>query len=215
MGPGGSAVHFCSPFSLQSTTACLWMVNLQYNASARFPQVHTGSFRFTQVHTGSFRSGLLGIRTLLGRRITLSIGRAGVICATGVHTADIPTENVSTPKKQDGCHQIGSCDSFHCLLHRKETVHGVSYNAVGHSRRPETKSTIDHPRSLESSSLEDLQRAQCQLTPRLIFTVTATGQSGVQSHIRRGGGGGEGGLGGGGGGSRGGYPPSSYGVLPF
>ena len=91
MGPGGSAVHFCSPFSLQSTPACLWMVNLQYNASARFPQVHTGSFRFTQVHTGSFRSGLLGIRTLLGGRITLSIGRAGVICATGVHTADIPT----------------------------------------------------------------------------------------------------------------------------
>ena len=53
--------------------------------------VHPDSFRFTQVHSSSFSLGLIFIKTVLGGRIILSIGRAGVICATGFHTADIPT----------------------------------------------------------------------------------------------------------------------------
>ena len=51
-------------------------------------QVHS---RSTQVHSGSFTFGFIVIGTLIGRSIALSIRGGEVICATGVHTANILT----------------------------------------------------------------------------------------------------------------------------
>ena len=71
------------------------------------------SFRVIRVHSGSCRS-IQGV--IVGR------------------LSPLPTENVSTPEIRNCCNEVLNCDSFNCLLNREEKIHGMSCNAMGHSR---------------------------------------------------------------------------------
>ena len=73
-------------------------------------------------------------------------GHSGSLRFTQVRSAfGFSTENVSTLKIQDCCNQVLNCDSFHCLLNREETIHGVSCNATRHSREHSVSRPAESP----------------------------------------------------------------------